>query len=375
MKIGHRAKFGLLIALLLGSAALIWHRMRDPQPATAENIPAEPARKRPGFQQAAPPASSGDAKARHPGRSAESIADAAYRAAVLANQVKREEALLALVDDLTPENAAAFLEELMRSNRTAQKPGQTVWNAFWRKWGAIDGRACMDELISRGQSNRITSDGVLAMEGWAAADPQGAAAWLKTEQPDLPIWNAAWAAWQLASRGGDPLAATADILAAADTPAKTDAAAQQLADIAQLKGGADALTQWFGTVPEASRPGVVNHFLYRLISSDPQAAVNFMTQNTRAPWRDDRHAGKLIAEISRQDPAGTAAWAAALHPSPAGTPLDQTPVFQAASRWAESDPDKARAWLDANSHQPWAETARAGFTRSVPEAGDDLISR
>ena len=173
----------------------------------------------------------------------------------------------------------------------------------------------------------------------------------------------------------DPLAATPDILTAADTPAKTDAAAQQLADIAQLKGGADGLTRWFDTVPAASRPGVVNHFLYRLISSDPQAAVTFMTQNARAPWRDDRHAGKLIGEISRQDPAGTAAWAAALHPSPAGTPLDQTPVFQAASRWAESDPDKARAWLDTNAHQPWAETARAGFTRSVPEVGDDLISR
>lgn len=61
--------------------------------------------------------------------------------------------------------------------------------------------------------------------------------------------------------------------------------------------------------------------------------------------------------------------------SPAGTPLDQPPVFQTASRWAESDPVQAKAWLDANAHQPRAETARAGYDRSVPEAGDDLISR
>jgi hypothetical protein len=375
MKIGHRAKFGLLIAFLLGTIALLWlwQRMSDPEPAMAGKIPADPARMRPVVQrQTGASAASAIAPAKPAARSAESIAEAAYHAAVLANQAKREEGLLALVNDLTPENAGAFLEELMRSNRTAQKPGQTVWNAFWKKWGAIDGRACMDELISRGQSNRITSDGVLAMEGWAAADPQGAAEWLKTEQPDLPIWNAAWAAWQITSRGGDPLAATPDILTAADTPAKTDAAAQQLADIAQIKGGADALTQWFDTVPATNRPGVVNHFLYRLISSDPQAAVNFMTRNAQAPWRDDRHAGKLIREISRQDPAGTATWAATLHPSPAGTPLDQTPIFQAASRWAESDPAKARAWLDANSHQPWVETARAGYTRSAPETRDDL---
>ena len=128
-------------------------------------------------------------------------------------------------------------------------------------------------------------------------------------------------------------------------------------------------------MPDAYRKDAVNHFMYRLISSEPQAAVNFMSQNAQAPWRDDRHAGKLIDEIAKQDPVGTAAWAARLYPSPADTPLERTPVFLAAQRWAEADPAAAKAWLDANAQTPWAEAARAGFPKGAPadDAADDLL--
>ena len=372
MKIGRRAKFCFLGVVILGIVGIAWQKSREQKANDNEIARSRPMNAgEPKMQTVVTKPATISTAAKSAPRSAESMADAAYRACVLANQVKREELLLALVAEMTPENTPMFLEELMRGNRTPLKPGQTVWNAFWRKWGAIDGKTCMDELNSRGQKNRITSDGILAMEGWAAADPQGAAEWLKVEQPSVAIWNAAWAAYQIQSQG-DPLAASAQILEAADTKSKKDAASQQLADMAQLKGGATGLLQWFATVPDHHRPDAVNHFVYRLISSDPQEAVNFMTQNAQAAWRDDRHVGKLISEIFKQDPAGTASWAAKLHPSPAGTPIEQTPVFQAALRWAETDPASAKAWLEANQQQPWAEAARAGFDNGAPENSDFL---
>jgi hypothetical protein len=373
MKIGGNTKFYFLAAVVFGVMALLWHRSREPVTTTAQ-APPTPASK-PAVQSSTTAPAPTSTPLKSLARTPESMADAAYRASVLANQVKREELLLALVADMTPENAAPFLEELMRSNRTPLKPGQTVWNAFWRKWGSIDGKSCMDELIARGQKNRITTDGVLAMEGWAAADPQGAAEWLKSEQPSVAIWNAAWAAYQINVQGGDPLAASAEILSAADTPTKMDALCQQLADLAQLKKGAEGLLEWFSAVPDDKRTGAVNHFLFRLISSDPQQAVNFMTQNAQAAWRDDRHAGKLISEISKQDPAGTATWASRLYPSPNGTPQEQSPVFQATLHWAKADPAAAKAWLEANAQQPWAEMARSGYANGAPaEESDSFVS-
>lgn len=369
-----RFKFVWLAAAGAGAALLLVYWLNsETREEEAENKPGSgriAAPSKPASPGARPASAAGTRAPRTP----ESMAEAAYRACVLTNQAKREEALLALMDELTPENAPQFLEELMRGNRTPDKPGQSVWNAFWKKWGSVDGKACLDELISRGQKNRIGSDAVLAMQGWASTQPQAAAEWLKNEQPDAPIWNAAWAAFHISTQS-DPLAATPGILQQADTPAKLDAVCQQLADAAQLKQGAEGLVQWFAAVPDAFRKDAVNHFMYRLISSEPQAAVNFMTQNAQAPWRDDRHAGKLIDEIAKQDPVGTAAWAARLYPSPADTPLERTPVFLATQRWAEADPATAKAWLDANAQTPWAEAARAGFTKGAPadDAADALL--
>ena len=372
MKIGRRAKFWFLGAVILGIVGISWQKLRQPNADQKELARSQSMNVgEPKVQTAGPKPATISTPVKSAPRSAESMADAAYRACVLANQVKREELLLALVAEMTTENTPMFLEELMRGNRTPLKPGQTVWNAFWRKWGAIDGKTCMEELISRGQKNRITSDGILAMEGWVAADPQGAAEWLKVEQPSVGIWNAAWAAYQIQSQG-DPLAASGQILEAADTKSKKDAASQQLADMAQLKGGATGLLEWFATVPDNHRPDAVNHFVYRLISSDPQAAVNFMTQNAQAAWRDDRHVGKLISEISKQDPSGTATWAAKLYPSPSGTPIEQTPVFQAALQWAKNDPVNAKAWVDANGQQPWAAAAKSGYDNGAPDNADSL---
>lgn len=373
MKIDPPLKRFLAVAAASMLGLFLWKLSRSPNPDEAapppKSISAKPTV--PKGQPAAPPRV-GLSPEPVAVKSPKSMADAAYRACVITNQARREEALLALVEEMTAANAAAFLEELMRGNRTPDKPGQSVWNAFWRKWGSVDGKACLNELISRGQKNRIGSDAVLAMEGWAAADPQGAKEWLKTEQAELPIWNAAWATYQIQTHGNDLVAATPEILKLADSPAKMDAVARQLADAAQLQKGAEGLLEWFAAVPEDARKGAVNHFIYRLISSDPQAAVNFLTQNAQAPWRDDRHVGKLVAEISKQDPAGTAAWATSLHPSPADTPQDQTPVFVAARRWAEKDPVAAKAWLDANSQSPWAENARAGYEKGAPAIEADF---
>jgi hypothetical protein len=74
----------------------------------------------------------------------------------------------------------------------------------------VHGKACLAELIFRGDKFRIRSDGVMALEGWAKADPQGAAEWLKEEQSDSAPWTAFWAAFHITSQGGDPLSATAD---------------------------------------------------------------------------------------------------------------------------------------------------------------------
>ena len=128
-----------------------------------------------------------------------------------------------------------------------------------------------------------------------------------------------------------------------------------------MDGGAKGLTDWFQVVPDKSKGAAAEHLMYHLILADPQATVDFMTANARASWREDRHCGKLIEEVSKQDPAGTAHWAATLYPSPKGTSLQNNPVYQATLQWARRDNNATRAWLQQNAQQPWIEAAKAGF--------------
>lgn len=188
------------------------------------------------------------------------------------------------------------------------------------------------------------------MEGWLETDSGAALAWARgPKQTRLDASAAALAMTRDA--GGDPERLKEAILARPPGDLAAKDCLWDYFDLATLSKDHPNAGQIYETLPSSLKEAAWPVTLRRLIYTNPQSAKDWLQQHAGDPGGDYQEAQRLVLPMSRNDPAGTAKWAAGLPVIQGDSPH---PATMAIRHWIQSDPVAANAWIDTlPSNSPW----------------------
>ncbi len=248
-------------------------------------------------------------------------------------------------------------------------PAPAVWNGLWTQWGRVDAAGCLAHFAQTPQG-KSRSDARHIMEGWYETDPAGALAW--AAGPHTSYHEAAAAACALTrSAEGDVKKLEAALLGRGAGDATAKDCLQDYFDLASVSAGHNDSGLVYEQMPEALKPDAWSVAMQRLNYTDPQAAVDWLTKHAGDPGRNYSRTSGLVSELSREDPAGTASWAARLPEDSSGDPSQGAthPAIVAFSLWRRTDAPAAAKWLETQPDTiAWAVKLKANLSALPPGA-------
>lgn len=259
---------------------------------------------------------------------------------------RREREFYKLLDEMKPSDAIAVRKLLARTMDQGVLY-ESLWAAFWTRWGELDGAAAMEYILSTQTHGAVPKDIRRVMRGWGASNPEQAAAWAEANQgkylrDELVGLTDGYASVDLAG-------ATAMALQAApEGDANLGALMEVLAEQANRQGRTAGVTAWFDQLPQGTTEGArgkaLDHVYWRLLSADVEKAKDWVRLQSTQPWRSDRVVGELAGKIAEKDPAAAAAW---LESVPASPQDGKHPGLDSVLRsWIAKDRDAAQKWVD-----------------------------
>jgi hypothetical protein len=290
----------------------------------------------------------------------EAMVGRAAAAMLIGSDARRHRAFLAALDEMKPEDANA-VHRLLASSMDHGVLYENEWEAFWTRWGEIDGAAAMALTLSL-THEAVPKDVRRIMRGWGATDPEAAARWLEEHQEKqfddaLVGLTDGYAARDL--HGATALALNAAPSGDPQLPRLMETLSEQ----ALRQGRAPALLAWFEQLPrsgepEGARAVAVGHVSWRLTRMNTDKAMEWVGQQSSAPWRSDRVIAELADKVSERDPAKAAEWLQSLPPAKDGSYPGLGAVVQ---RWSRTDPLALEKWMKEGAAGPAREQAQAAL--------------
>ena len=285
---------------------------------------------------------------------------------------------LRLLKQMSAADALAVLD-LLKHEAKQGVCSASDWQAFWRRWGAVDGPAAVEYHLGLPDSPWNGLDIWRTMLGWSQSNPGAAAAWLQTHPEARHFDNAflgyieGYASTDL--RGATQMALNS--ISAGDPLMRR--ATEQLAEQALRQGKLAGLEAWFDQLPADTTPGSArhtaeDHVWWRMQVADFDTGVEWVRKHAGDPWRSDHIIGEVADRLSGSDPTSALAWLESVQASPAdgsypgldkvvaqwagkdaaaletwlnqpnGGALQHQAIEQYAARLAETNPEAAKAW-------------------------------
>lgn len=275
--------------------------------------------------------------------------DILAKGALVFDGTKQADMLCGLLGAMTAEEMPRAMDLLAAAQDGGNACAQEVWDTLWTQWGRVDPAACI-QYFAKHPDSKSRSDARFMMQGWLEADPEAALAWAK--QPKETRLDVAAAAMAITwNSGGDAEGLKAALLSMpADSPVTRDCL-QDYFDFASLAKDSPTATEIHDQLPDALKQAAWPVTMYRLSYTNPEAAKDWLVQHAGDPGRDYSGTYRLVEELGRKDPEGTAKWAATLPPALNG---EDHPMSYALGMWIHKSPDEAQAWLNSQGgNLPW----------------------
>ncbi len=261
---------------------------------------------------------------------------------------------LRLLPGLTAANAGE-IRALFEKRKAEGFNHPVEWDAFWSRWGEVDGAGAMAYLKSKEPMSSGMEMVKKVMRGWARTDPEAARTWF------------------LANPGAsyEPLHGYIDGISRVDLSKATSEAialgkdknlapiASMLVERAVQQRKIDGLVDWWNTLPDdpsdKSLRRVAVAAIHSRLEANPLIAREWTAQLAGTPYRDDHHVGRTAGLYAEQDPQKALEWAASLPPSPKNGHYDGiTRTVQALQR---KDPAALDRWLQTVPPSPLRDQA------------------
>ena len=275
--------------------------------------------------------------------------DLLAKGALVFDGAKQSEMLCGLIAALTKDEMRKAMDTLAQAQDGGNACVQAVWDALWTQWGRVDPVGCLKYLDAT-SGNKSRSDVRHVMEGWLEADPDAAIAWSReAKQTRLDASAAALAMTNEA--GGDPERLKEAILARPPGDMAAKDCLWDYFDLASLSKDNPTAGQIYEDLPSSLQEAAWPVTLRRLIYTNPQSAKDWLKQRAGDPGGNYQEAQRLVLTLSQNDPGGTAKWAVEL---PVIEGSGSHPATLAISRWIQSDPEAANAWISTlPTNSPW----------------------
>lgn len=262
-----------------------------------------------------------------------------------------------LLENLTPENAAAALA-ILKTNAGAADSGLWV-EMLCAAWGANDGASALSSLTDK-------KDRHAAMFAWAAGNPHAAQTWLgaypaghgdngAAMEEDMRELQRSLVAG-MARRDADEATRYA---ASQDEKVRSDLA-RVLAREVFRRGGAEA-GEWAARLTDSEMRGPALEMVARkYMAAVPAEGAAWAAENAAAP--DMRAAvGRVADRIAENDVLAAYTWTQQLPPGPGQEEAYQ----QVFSEWARQDPTASSQELLGMTPSPNRDQAIHSFSRSL----------
>ena len=271
------------------------------------------------------------------------------------NEHRKQKALLDLFEYLTPQNAEAVRGLFFEFDKVGVRQG-FAWEAFWTRWGEVDGAGAMRYLRDHPDEGGQEWSYNNMMAGWAATDPAAARGWLLANGDD-PHLRESLSGYAREAARADLSRTTRDVFASSQDNGVVFWAVSALCDAAN-RAGIGGVQKWFDTLSPKEKAIAFEHAQWRINDAPVEVAAEWFRQQAGEPWRDDKHLGLLAQKYVAKDPLAALAWLAALPPS------SQTGEFAgllpALETWTRLDGTASAQWLNGRESEPWFAAAAAG---------------
>lgn len=286
------------------------------------------------------------------------------------NEGERRSKWMALIREMTPDDCLTIREMFKKMDRQ----GRTYpfeWEAFWKRWGEIDGTGALAYIEMQDQTQGWVSDiAGKTFFGWAAKDPMKSRDWLARNQ-DSPLFNSAFSGYISGLALDDVRAGTAYALSAVPPGNELLSFSMGvLVEGAAQQGGLRGVTEWFDQLPDD-----VEHFEHKRIAADhvmrhmmqagPDRAMDWLSDKAGSPWRNDDKIGQVADWVANGDPAAAMNWLVTLPASPvSGSYPGMTRVM---NKWMTTDPVAFEAWLKSPKTESVQAQAVAAYQNILGE--------
>jgi hypothetical protein len=275
------------------------------------------------------------------------------------NKLRKQRAVLDLLEHLTPENAAA-VRDVFLAFRKANAKEDFAWAAFWTRWGQIDGPAALEYAANAHSELGGSGAGTNAMEGFIENDSVSGREWLATHS-HLPSFDVFARVYVERLAKTDIAAATQDLFSLPLQPEQRYDCFGPIIREALNARGVGGVQGWFAQLNDLQKKEAFVHTVWAMRDSDLDAVTSWYSAQADKPWRDDKHLDDIVRRYTQRDPASAIEWLLSLPPSSKTGQLAGLPM--AIDTWAKSDATTAGTWLLQNIDQPWFTKAASGYVR------------
>jgi hypothetical protein len=288
-----------------------------------------------------------------------SLVDAFASALADGHKLRKQRAVLDLLDKLTPENAPAVRDVFVAAHRPGDKE-DFAWIAFWTRWGEVDGGSALQYFATHPELAGSAA-GTHAMAGFIGLDRTAARHWL-ADHRDLDGFEVLARVYAENLAKTDVAMATEELFSITSDPAQRYIGLGPIVLEALTSGGMQGVEGWFANLNDMQKKEAFIHTVWAIKDVDLDALTRWYSAQADKPWRDDKHLDEIVRRYAPRDAAASIDWLLSLPPNrqtglPAGLPL-------AVDIWARSDASNAAAWLVQNVDQPWFANAASGYLRS-----------
>jgi len=275
------------------------------------------------------------------------------------NKLRKQRAVLDLLDKLTAENAPAVRDVFLAAHRPGDKE-DFAWIAFWTRWGEVDGGAALEYFATHPELAG-TGAGTNAMAGFIGSDRATARRWL-TDHRDLNGFDLLARVYAENLAKTDASMATQELFSITSDPSQRYIGLGPIVLEALTSGGMQGVEGWFANLNDMQKKEAFIHTVWAIKDVDLDALTAWYSAQADKPWRDDKHLDDIVRRYAQHDPAASIEWLFSLPPDPqsgqpAGLPM-------AVDIWARRDAPNAAAWLLRNVEQPWFPKAASGYVRN-----------
>lgn len=279
--------------------------------------------------------------------------------------VRRMEWLI-LLQNLQPSDCLT-IREMFRSMDRQGRAFPFEWDAFWKRWGTVDGAGALEYIKSEDPRQEWVRDiAGKTLFGLGSKDPDAAKKWL-AEHQDSPLFNSAFTGYIAGVALTDFRKGTAYALEA--IPAGHELLNHSmgcLAEGAAQQAGLTGVLEWFDQLPDdaehsSHKATAISHVTRHLMQAGQAPAMEWLASKAGTKWRSDEKIGQVADWVAGSDPAKAMEWLTGLPPSPAtGSYPGMTRVI---NRWAGSDPAAFETWLRSPKDKTIQDQAVAAYEK------------